>query len=241
MVQQPGISVIIPVRNESVEVLSSLHQFAELESIDEIIVSDSSDLQTTVDELNAIESRYANYHLVHCDIPGRAAQMNCGAKHAKFQILWFVHADTKVPKRAGETIQRCVASGYHWGRFDVDFDCDALWMKMIAWAMNIRSSFSKICTGDQAIYVTHDLFSLIKGYPDVAIMEDIALSKLLKAQASMFRVRHKVITSARRWENHGYMRTVLLMWAMRFLYWAGMSTGNLAKFYHHAHRCNTRH
>ena len=234
--QQAGISVIVPVHNEPVEILARLHQFAEIDSISEVIVSDSSDLQATVNELRKIQSRYANYHLVRCSKPGRAEQMNQGARHAKCEILWFVHADTEVPGNASELIRNCVAAGYRWGRFDVGFDSDALWMKTVAWTMNIRSSLSKICTGDQAIYVTSELFNSVEGFPKIVIMEDVALSKILKDRSAMYRVKAKVITSARRWESHGYMRTILVMWTMRFLYWVGVPVNNLAKFYRQAHQ-----
>ena len=104
-------------------------------------------------------------------------------------------------------------------------------MRMIAKAMNIRSSRSGICTGDQAIFVESKMFKSLNGYPEIEIMEDIALSKRLKSHQPAYRVTDPVTTSARRWEACGYVRTIVQMWAMRFLYWLGVSPATLAQYY----------
>ncbi len=228
---QPSISVIIPVCNEPPEILNNINALIELDGIAEVIVVDASQ-----DHLRASARKILQptIQLIHTNQPGRASQMNLGAQSASGDIVWFLHADTSPPADAASLIRRSVSPASPWGRFDVCFDSTAQRMKLIAFAMNLRSSLSRICTGDQAIFVEQGVFRELGGYPDIAIMEDIALSKSLKRVGRMNRIRTPVTTSARRWEHHGYVRTIVLMWLMRLLYWLGVSPAKLARLYRQA-------
>ena len=226
------ISVVVPVRNELAEILGQLNQLVDLDGILEVIVVDASDpphkprLQEVIGK---------SITLVHSDVGGRAAQMNLGSTHANGDVLWFLHADSRVPDNAEALISKSLESNRSWGRFDVKFQSSAAIMRLVAVMMNFRSAVTGICTGDQAIFVKRELFEQVNGYPEIAIMEDIALSKTLKKQSQMVRVRARIETSARRWESHGYLRTILLMWMMRLLYWSGVSPARLAKWYKQVH------
>ncbi len=233
MKKDPSVSIIVPVRNESQQ---TLHQVQELILVDdtrEIIIVDASDRISTVNSLRQLSEMEERIHLIHSDRVGRAVQMNLGSKQASGDILWFVHADTTVPGNSIKKIQQELAN-HHWGRFDVNFNNSTHWMKLVAWAMNFRSSLSDVCTGDQAIFVNRELFELVGGYPELEIMEDIALSKILRKKHSARRIRTPVITSARRWEQNGYCRTIGKMWLMRLLYYFGVSPATLAKMYRQA-------
>ena len=226
------ISVVVPVRNEPAEILGQVNQLVDLDGILEVIVVDASEpphkprLQEVIGK---------SITLVHSDVGGRAAQMNLGSTHANGDVLWFLHADSRVPDNSATIISKSLESNHSWGRFDVRFQSSTAIMRLVAAMMNLRSALTEICTGDQAIFIKRDLFEQVNGYPEIAIMEDIALSKTLKKHSQMARVRTRVETSARRWESHGYLRTILLMWMMRFLYWSGVSPARLAKWYKQVH------
>jgi hypothetical protein len=97
--------------------------------------------------------------------------------------------------------------------------------------MNLRSRCTGIATGDQAIFVRRALFERTRGYPSIALMEDIALTARLKRHGPPLCISRKVTTSGRRWEKHGVLRTVLLMWRMRLAYWLGADPNDLALRY----------
>jgi hypothetical protein len=99
--------------------------------------------------------------------------------------------------------------------------------------INLRSRWSGIATGDQAIFVVKDYFTQIDGFPIQPLMEDIEISKRLNAIQHPVCLRQTVLTSARRWEKRGVWRTIVLMWRIRFLYWLGVPADKLAQGYQH--------
>lgn len=225
------ISVIVPVRNEPPESLDNLSCLSECREITEIIVVDCSSQQQTIDKLNRLQLELARVKVIHTEIPGRALQMNVGTAHSKGDLLWFIHADTQVPLEGATIVSKSVTPEQQWGRFDVRFNTNSQSMKIVAFAMNLRSAITSVCTGDQAIFVTRELFTEIGGFPELAIMEDVALCKKLKQKSRMIRVQSQVTTSARRWETHGYLWTIVQMWMLRFLFWVRVSPHKLAKLY----------
>ncbi len=231
-IQRKTVSVVVPVRNEPSEILQQINPLASLEGVLEVIVVDASEhrLQS---ELSDILHPFIT--VICSDTAGRAAQMNLGSSRASGQILWFLHADTSVPDDAAKTISESVTASHPWGRFDVQFRSSAALMRLVARLMNLRSALTSICTGDQAIFVDRNVFNQVSGYPQIAIMEDVALSRKLKSSGSMVRIRTPVQTSARRWENCGYIRTIALMWIIRLLYWTGVSPTRLARLYRQVH------
>lgn len=162
---------------------------------------------------------------------GRAKQMNTGAAQAHGDVLLFLHADTTLPIDALADVREAVNAGAQWGRFDVRIDGRSSWLPIIAAFMNGRSRWTGVATGDQAMFLRADLFRQVGGFPDQALMEDIELSKRLRKQASPACLRCAVTTSGRRWESRGVLRTMLLMWRLRWRYWRGESPDALAEAY----------
>jgi rSAM/selenodomain-associated transferase 2 len=164
---------------------------------------------------------------------GRARQMNAGALQARGDVLLFLHADTRLPDGALEAVsaalddQRVIG-----GRFDVRFDNPRPVFRMIAFFMNLRSRVSGISTGDQAIFVRRTAFEALGGYPDIPLMEDIELCRRLKRRGRLVALRARVTPSARKWERDGAFRTMALMWALRFLYMAGVPPVQLHRWYY---------
>jgi hypothetical protein len=99
---------------------------------------------------------------------------------------------------------------------------------MVAFFMNVRSRLTGIATGDQAIFVRRAAFP---GFPEIALMEDIAFSSMMKRRSPPACLRARVVTSGRRWEERGVLRTIFLMWRLRLAYFLGASPDDLARRY----------
>jgi rSAM/selenodomain-associated transferase 2 len=153
--------------------------------------------------------------------------MNAGAQAARGDALVFLHADTRLPEDAEKEIVGCLER-HLWGRFDVAIEGRHRLLPVIAQAMNLRSRLTGIATGDQAIFVRREAFA---GFPDIALMEDVAFSTAMKRRGPPACLRSRVLTSGRRWESRGVLRTVALMWRLRLLYFLGARPEALARRY----------
>ncbi len=162
---------------------------------------------------------------------GRAQQMNRGAAAARADVLLFLHADTLLPDAADTLILQQLAQGAAWGRFDVHISGRPAMLRVVAACMNLRSRWTGLATGDQALFMTHELFVRVGGFPAQPLMEDIEISRRLRAISPPACLRAKVQTSGRRWEQRGVWRTIVLMWWLRWRYWRGESPQTLARAY----------
>ena len=158
---------------------------------------------------------------------GRARQMNAGAAAATGGALLFLHADTRLPANADQLIVHSLKKNL-WGRFDVAIEGRSRLLPVIAFLMNLRSRLTRIATGDQAIFVRREAFA---GFPEIALMEDVAFSKAMRRRSPPACLRAKALTSGRRWERHGVLRTMLLMWRLRLAYFLGTAPDELARRY----------
>jgi len=164
---------------------------------------------------------------------GRAIQMNAGARAAHGRVLLFLHADTWLPDGALAAVGDALADpAVVGGRFDVRFDSSRPVLSMIAFFMNLRSRWSGISTGDQAIFVRRDVFDSLGGFAAIPLMEDIELTRRLKRRGRVVALRARVTTAARKWEREGALRTMALMWALRFLYVCGVKPARLHRWYY---------
>jgi rSAM/selenodomain-associated transferase 2 len=229
------ISVIIPTLNEERTIMATLTHTASL-GFDELIVVDGG----STDETPALVESYrlstqssalspVQWVTAPC---GRARQMNEGAKTSRGEILLFLHADAQLPDDAKTMIDMTLADQRMvGGRFDVRFDRPSMWGTIISRTMNWRSRLSSIATGDQALFVRRPIFEQMGGFADMPLMEDIEFSRRLKRKGATTALTATVTTSFRRWERHGPLRTILLMWTLRFLYWIGISPSHLVEWY----------
>lgn len=163
--------------------------------------------------------------------PGRALQMNAGARNQPCDALLFLHADTVLPASALADVAQALAGENVWGRFDVRIAGRSRWLPVVAFMMNLRSRITGIATGDQALFMTRTAFDLVGGFPQQALMEDIEMSRRLKRLSRPVCLRSKVTTSGRRWDTRGAWRTMVLMWKLRWAYWRGESPDDLARAY----------
>jgi rSAM/selenodomain-associated transferase 2 len=147
-------------------------------------------------------------------------------------VLLFLHADTYLPTDARQAISTALSDeACVGGRFDVRFDSPRPIARLVGHMMNLRSRWSGIATGDQALFVRRDVFERTGRFAEIPLMEDIEFSRRLKRAGRLAPLRNQVVTAFRRWERNGPVRTILLMWTLRFLYWIGVSPHRLQHFY----------
>jgi rSAM/selenodomain-associated transferase 2 len=223
----PGLSIILPVLNEADIIADALAALAPLRQRGaEVIVADGGSRDGTVDLARAGADR------VIVAPRGRATQMNAGAALARGDVLIFLHADTRLPVNADALVDEALKrSGRSWGRFDIAIIGRSALLAIVARTINLRSRLSGIATGDQAMFVRRDVFADIGGFPDIALMEDVALSRTLKRISRPLCIATNVTTSGRRWEQHGVLRTIVLMWRLRLAYFLGAEPATLARRY----------
>lgn len=232
----PTVGVVIPVLNETSRLDACLQALTRTPAFHEIIVVDGGsedDMRQVFGRVLQACGHTAPRVVRLLQAPrGRALQMNAGAVQARSDVLLFLHADTLLPEAAAERVRAAIKGGELWGRFDVRIGANHFLFRIIERFMNLRSMISGIATGDQAIFVRRDVFNMLAGYPPVALMEDVEFCRRLKWVGRPARIRDVVTTSARRWQRNGIIRTIILMWSLRFLYWLGVSPERLARVYH---------
>lgn len=217
-------SIIIPALNEEHAIGATLQTLQPLRGQAEIILVDGGSSDATRARAAPLVDRLLN------SPRGRARQMNRGAEHAGGEVLIFLHADTRLPPEALTAIDAALVRS-PWGRFDIQLEGAHFMFPIIAQMMNWRSCLTGIATGDQVIFCTAELFRQIGGYPDIALMEDLALSRRLKRIHRPACLRAKVVSSGRRWEQFGVFKTILLMWSLQLRYFFGQNPDTLAILY----------
>jgi rSAM/selenodomain-associated transferase 2 len=224
------LSVVMPVLNEAAGIESALRALAPLAARGaQIIVADGGSADDTVARAQACGD--AQPKVIHAP-RGRALQMNAGARQATGDTMLFLHADTLLPPHADRLIQQALGAGPQvWGRFDVRIAGRPAMLRVIAALMNLRSRWTGIATGDQALFMTRAAFDSVGGFAAQPLMEDIEMSRRLLKLSRPACLRARVATSGRRWENRGVWRTVLLMWRLRLAYWRGVAPERLAALY----------
>lgn len=220
------LSVVIPALNEAAHIGDLLSDLGPARAAGaELILVDGGSSDGTLARAVPFVER------VLLAPRGRASQMNAGARVALGDVLWFLHADTRLPPEAPLVLLSVCEAGATWGRFDVRLSGRSPILRLVEGAMNLRSRLTGIATGDQGIFVTHAAFERAGCFPEIPLMEDIALSKALRRLGRPACLKTRIQTSSRRWEERGALRTILLMWRLRLGYALGVDPQRLARLY----------
>ncbi|GAU09758.1 TIGR04283 family arsenosugar biosynthesis glycosyltransferase [Desulfoplanes formicivorans] len=222
------VSVIVPVYREGATINPIIdHLHAGLSPEDEILVVDGAMELDTLHQLRSPRPcRVAS-------LPGRAVQMNRGAEQARGDILLFVHADTLLPDGWRDMIVQALSDPrVVAGAFELRIHHPALWFRIIERTANLRTRFTRVPYGDQALFFRTDYFRSLRGFPEISIMEDVAIMAGIRRRGDRIAlVKHPVHTSARRWEKEGVVWGTLRNWGLRILYHLGVDPGILVRFY----------
>ena len=222
-----ALSIIVPALNEAEGIAEALSALEPLRARGaEVIAVDGGSEDGTADLAGPLCDR------VLIAPRGRAAQMNAGAAVARGGVLLFLHADTRLPLDADRLVLSGLAhEACEWGRFDVRIAGRHPLLPLTARLMNLRSRLTGIATGDQALFIDRQAFVAVGGFPNIHLMEDIALSQRLKRRGPPLCLSAPVVTSGRRWETHGVFYTIVLMWRLRLAYFLGADPAQLARIY----------
>ena len=222
------VSVIMPVLNESAAIAACLEPLQHARRAGhEVILVDGGSTDDTREQAAPLVDRVLE------GPRGRAVQMNHGAHAASGDVLWFLHADTLAPEDAVDRIvDACHGGRRTWGRFDVTLDAPGVAFRVIETSINLRSRFSGIATGDQGMFVSRRLFDAVGGFPELPLMEDVAMSHALRQRGLPVALSTRLRTSARRWQDNGTWRTVWLMWRLRLAFFLGADPADLHRRYY---------
>lgn len=245
------LSIIIPVFNEADSIVDFLSQLQSTVEDDKFFDNKSAVIENV--DAEAINSKKNNIEIIVVDgesqdgtlqlaeplvsqtltsEKGRALQMNAGAAVAAGDYFIFLHADTTLPKNFYTQLKQIIADRQSvWGFFSVRLSGESFWFRIIERAMCWRSRITSVATGDQALFVSRQLFYEVDGYPSIPLMEDVAISKQLRGYVQPSFVDKPVTTDSRRWEKNGIVKTILLMWWLRLNYFLGVDPHKLEKMY----------
>ena len=210
------ISVIIPALNESAAIEASLAALPRREGL-EVVVADGG---STDDTRARAEARGARV----IDAPrGRGPQMNAGARASTGEVLFFVHADTRLPDDAYEQIETALAdTNVPGGAFHLAIDGNGWFYRFTARNANIRSRLAGAPYGDQAFFVRRADFDALDGYRNLVYCEDLDFIRRLRRRGHVVLVPAAVFTSARRWQQRGRIRVTVRNATLFFRYWLGL-------------------
>ena len=220
-------TIIVPIYNEELFVESKSTYFDYLQRECEVIFVDGNSSDNTVSLLESY-----NFKVIHSPRPSRGLQLQMGINQSSGDILLFHHFDSKLSVSYQELIRQALQDR-SWGHFDVKLSGNNWLLRLVEKFMNFRARVSGIATGDQAIFVRKDICDeFVSNLQNLPIMEDIYLCKQLKKSTNPACISTPVISSARYWEKNGIVRSILRMWALRLLYFFGVSPKSIYALYY---------
>jgi rSAM/selenodomain-associated transferase 2 len=224
---EPLLSIIIPTLNEAQAIAEKLPSWQLLQRAGcEIIVADGGSDDNSLSLLCSQVDQLLNSER------GRAKQMNVGAAAAAAPWLLFLHADTELTVNTKVFLQQLAASDAAWGFFRLRLSGKQWLFRVIERAINWRSGITLVATGDQCLFVRAEVFRCLSGFADIPLMEDVELCKRLRQLTKPLIISQAVVTSSRRWQQRGIIKTVWLMWSLRLAYFLGVSPQRLAQSYY---------
>jgi rSAM/selenodomain-associated transferase 2 len=208
------ISIIIPTLNEEGQI-GKLITFLQCDSsslIKEIIVVDAHSSDRTIEVAAKLGAT-----VLKCKRRCRSKQLNLGAKQARGEILYFLHADTYPPTGFAEKIVNAIQQGYSFGCFRLRFDWKHWFLVTNSWFTRFRMRIFRF--GDQSLFVTKRAFHQAGGYNEhFRLFEDHEIVGRLYKEGIFTLLPDTVITSARKYRENGPYRLQLVYFLLYVLY-----------------------
>jgi rSAM/selenodomain-associated transferase 2 len=233
----PKISIIIPVFNEASTLEATLTKLQDISNL-EVVIVDGGSWDETVTIAKRLGKRFtpSSEFKVTTTRAGRAHQMNVGAATATGDILLFLHADTHLPPKFDILVRQALQNpSTIAGAFELRIDANLWGLRWIEKMVNMRSRFFSMPYGDQAIFLKVSVFQDIGGFPDIPIMEDFELMLRLRRQGQITIIPSSVLTSGRRWQKLGVVKTTLINQLMIAGYFLGIPPSELVRLYRKSH------
>lgn len=197
------VSIIISIYNEEKILAEHSPRLKDLSQYAEFIFVDGGSTDKSI-ELASMLGRVLSCH------KGRAIQMNYGAQHARFDTVFFLHADSIISTQTLLSVERQVKENdFIGGCLTQLIDRKKIIYRIIEAQGNLRARLSKIFYGDQGIFVKKDVFFKIGGFPEAPVMEDVLFSRKLRNAGKTIVLSDKIVVSPRRWERKGVVKTTL--------------------------------
>ena len=232
-----GIAIVVPVLGDVDALSALLRQIDAWPATPEEIIVISAKQHPALDDL--CRDRGCRLIDMHAN---RGAQLDRGAREARAQVLWFMHADVLAPPDGSSAIESALACGAESGCFRFEFQGSRTWYKsLLARLVALRVFFGGIPYGDQSIFVRRDVYAECGGFPHQPLFEEVRLVKRLRKRGTFRPLPGVVRVSTRRWERDGWWSRT---WRNRWLalcYMFGISAERLASSYHSRDDAGTRH
>jgi rSAM/selenodomain-associated transferase 2 len=225
-VTHPSVSIVVPVLNEAATITGALARLRRDFPDCELVVVDGGSTDGTAELAAPLATVVRGER-------GRARQMNEGARRTTGEVLWFVHADTVLEPAALAQLRTCLTADPDavGGGLALRFDRRGPGLDYLAWASNQRARRLHHIFGDQAMFVRREVFDELGGFPDLALMEDLELSRRLHRRGRLHLLPATSTASARRLTAHGVWRMIAFMQYLKLLYLAGVDPEHIARRY----------
>ncbi len=225
-----GISVVIPVLNEQAVINAAIGRMRLISAGEptEVIVVDGDPGGSTI---RAVADPLV---LRLTSPPGRAVQMNRGAREARGDILLFLHADTLLPEGAIGLIRDTLGTGRcQAGAFGLELDSGRMSLRIVAAAARFRIRLTGIPFGDQSLFILRDYFHQIGGYAEIPLMEDVEIALRIKKRGGRIAIlEERAVTSSRKWEEEGVLYSIFRNWFLQLSYFMGVPPEKLVQYYY---------
>ncbi len=225
------LSVIIPTLNEAANIERLINYLKNEKVKCEIIISDADSIDRTREIAAGMGAEVVNSQKA-----SRGLQLNRGAEIASAPILLFLHADSALEDSALSSLVSKIEAEPEkvGGCFSLKIKSEHPLLRFISWSSNLRAKYLNLIFGDQGIFIKREVFESLGGFPEIELMEDWEFSKKLAKTGELLFLDKKIYTSARRWEEDGVLKTILLMHKIKILYLFGYSSEKLKKIYRDA-------
>ena len=221
------ISVVVPVLNEQVNLMSAIQSVRDAVPAPEIIVADGGSVDGSLEGLLA----QPDVRVVHAK-RGKGVQQNAGGFLATGDAILFLHADCRLPVDAGQQLESTLADPrIAGGCFFARWSRDTRALRLIAFGMNLRTVLRRTSYGDQALFIRRSVFHQVGGFPDWPLFEDTELVRRMKTAGRFAVIRSPVTISSRRFEKNGIFYGVFLVYFLQIGFLLGISPVRLKKWF----------